>query len=327
MKVFWALTWLLTKRFFRQPAVLFWSLAFPIALSVVLGMAFSRPPAPVRIGIMAPPPFQSPDIEWVPTTPDQLSKHRVGGHFHVWVSQVTPSMQVGGDPSHGDTRLARLLLAQQASATPLPSVTVQSRPGGRYIDFLVPGMMALGIMNSSLWGIGYALIDMRNKKMLRRLVATPMPPATLLLAHFMVRLVVGVIESLLLLAITGWLFHLVVQGSIVALCMCFVSGTFAFSGFGVMIGSRTDSSVVGNGLINAVSLPMTICSGVFFTYRSFPNVVANVIEWLPLTVLADALRLGMTEPVGPGDVWVPCMILLAVGLVGHGLGLRWFKWH
>jgi len=327
MKMLWALTWLLTKRFVRQPAVLFWALAFPVALSVVLGMAFSRPPAPVRIGVMGAPPFQSPEIEWVLTSPHLLSQHRVGGHFHVWMSQVTPSMQLGGDPAHGDTRLARLLLAQHASATPLPSVSVQTRPGSRYIDFLVPGMMALGIMNSALWGIGYALIDMRTKKMLRRLLATPMPKSTLMLAHFLVRLGVGIAEALLLLAITGWVFHLVVQGSVVALCMCLFAGTFAFSGFGVMVGSRTDSSVVGNGLINAVSLPMTICSGVFFTYRSFPTVVANCIEWLPLTVLVDALRLVMTEPVGPGDVMVPCMVLMAVGLIGHGLGLKWFKWH
>ena len=326
MKATLYLTQLLLIRFFRQPAVLFWAVIFPIALSIILGIAFSRPPAPIRVGVLAPPLIQSSHITWVQTTPQTLSSDRIKGAFSVFLETKGGRWELEGDPAHPDVRMATLAIQQASSPYSFQKIHLIERPSSRYINFLLPGLIALSVMNSSLWGIGYAIIDMRSKRMLRRLHATPLGLVSLLSAHVISRLLIGLFEMGVLLLMGYWLFNVSVQGSVLALLMVVFSGTIAFSGVAVLVGSRTDSSVVGNGLINAVSLPMMIASGIFFSYRSFPERLVSIIEWLPLTTLADSLRLVCNEPVGIHFILVPSAVLMTCGVLGFLAGMAYFKW-
>jgi ABC-type multidrug transport system permease subunit len=119
-------------------------------------------------------------------------------------------------------------------------------------------------MNSCLWGIGWTLIETRMKKLLRRMIATPMKKHIFLGSHIVTRIILGGIETVLLLLFSYFYFGTEIAGSISAFFIVFVFGILAFAGIGILTASRTDKSEVGNGLINAVTLSMMILSGIFF---------------------------------------------------------------
>ena len=165
------------------------------------------------------------------------------------------------------------------------------------------------------------------KKMLRRMAATPMSKLSFFLSLIMARIVVGVVELLVLFGFCMLYFDLSFLGSPLAFLAVFLAGTVAFCGFGILVASRTASTTVANGLINLVTLPMMVLSGVFFSYQQFPNWAVAVIAYLPLTQLADAFRLLMNEPLGFSHVWVSVVLLLCTGLVTSVIGLRLFRWY
>jgi ABC-type multidrug transport system permease subunit len=199
--------------------------------------------------------------------------------------------------------------------------------GTRYIDFLIPGLIAMGVMMSSMWGLSYGIIDKRSKKLLRRMVATPMKKSYFLIALITVRFVMNFIESLLLLLFAWLVFGITIQGSIPALLLIFVAGNFAFAGIAVFISSHTSNTEIGNGLINAIVMPMMVLSGVFFSYHNFPDWSLPVIQKLPLTLLADGTRSIFVEGAGFRETFFPFLIMVATGLVFFVSGLRIFKWH
>jgi ABC-2 type transport system permease protein len=199
--------------------------------------------------------------------------------------------------------------------------------GNRYIDFLIPGLLALGIMNSCIWGIGWNLIDSRIKKLLRRMVATPMKKSTFLAAHMITRFIVIFCEASLLFIFARLAFGVEIQGSPIALFLVYVAGTFAFAGIAILTSSRASNTQVGNGLINAVVLPMTIVSGVFFSYHNFPDWIEVFVKYLPLTLLAESMRAIFNEGAGLAQVFIPCVILSITGVVTFISGLRIYKWY
>jgi len=199
--------------------------------------------------------------------------------------------------------------------------------GSRYIDFLIPGLMAMSIMNACLWGIGWSLIDLRIKKLLRRMVATPLRKPIFLLSHGLNRMILSAAELLLLYVFAYYYFGIIIQGSLWALLLVFLCGYSAFAGIAVLISCRAQNTHSGNGLINLVSLPMLVLSGIFFSYHNFPEWVTQYVEVLPLTMLANSLRGIITEGIGLYDVILPSIGLVGIGCVCFALGLRFFYWH
>ncbi len=199
--------------------------------------------------------------------------------------------------------------------------------GTRYIDFLVPGLIAMGIMMSCMWGISYGLIDKRTKKLLRRMIATPMRKSNFLIALITVRLGMNFLESALLFIFAFFFFHITIQGSLVAMAAIFIAGNVAFSGIAIFTSSRTANTEIGNGLINAVVLPMMVLSGIFFSYHNFPDWSIPVIKLLPLTLLADATRSVFIEGAGMIDIALPALILSGVGIIFFVTGLKLFRWY
>jgi ABC-2 type transport system permease protein len=199
--------------------------------------------------------------------------------------------------------------------------------GTRYIDFLVPGLITMGVMMSSMWGISYGIIEKRSKKLLRRLVATPMKKSHFLIALITVRVAMNFIEAMALILFALIAFNITVQGSISALILIFIAGNIAFSGIAVFVSSHTSNTEVGNGLINAVVMPMMILSGIFFSYQNFPDWGIKIIRTLPLTMMTDGIRSIFNEGAGYNEVAIPILILSSVGILFFTAGLKIFKWH
>jgi ABC-type multidrug transport system permease subunit len=178
-----------------------------------------------------------------------------------------------------------------------------------------------------MWGISYSLIEKRTKKLLRRMVATPMKKSGFLISHFISRTALSAGESLLLLLFGWWYFDITVQGSFPALLTVFLAGNMAFIGLAIFVSARTTNTEVGNGLINAIVMPMMIGSGIFFSYHNFPDWLIPIIRQLPLTMLADSIRSIFIEGAGFGQVGWETAILSGMGILFFSLGLKIYKWY
>jgi ABC-type multidrug transport system permease subunit len=352
------------KEFAREPGILFWSLGFPAIMAWILGIAFTKQGEIVRNVALVRgerPAHEVRQLLESASLVDSAGPHRVfrtsgepasvaSGSFRIaettWEEAIvrvkrgqaillmherSDSVHVYFDPVNPEAELAYLHLAARLDTSARRSGTIIAEPlserGLRYIDFLVPGLIAMGIMMSAMWGISYSLIEKRIKKLLRRMVATPMKKSVFLLSHFLSRTVLSAAESLLLFVFAWWYFDVTVEGSLAALTLLFVAGNMAFTGMAVLVSSRTRNAEVGNGLINAVVLPMMIGSGIFFSYHNFPEWLVPYIEPLPLTMLADSMRQVFIEGAGIAAVWMQALVLAAFGAALFVLGQRMYRWY
>ncbi|MFO8111631.1 MAG: ABC transporter permease [Desulfosalsimonadaceae bacterium] len=228
---------------------------------------------------------------------------------------------VDAPPTDGEFKTPATIPDTGARVSPLEI------PGTRYIDFLVPGLISMTVMMSCMWGISYGMIDKRSKKLLRRMVATPMVKSHFLAALMLVRIFINIVESALLVFFAWMIFDIAIQGSAGALVMVFMAGNIAFCGIAVFVSSRTANTEVGNGMINAVVMPMTLLSGVFFSYHNFPEWSIPVIGKLPLALLVDGIRAIFTEGAGLAETAPAAILLFLTGAVFFTAGLKIFKWH
>jgi ABC-type multidrug transport system permease subunit len=200
------------------------------------------------------------------------------------------------------------------------------RPGSRYIDFLVPGLIGLNLMGSGMWGIGFAVVVSRRDKLLKRFTATPMRRAHFLLSFMLSRLVFLIAEVGAVLGF-GWLvFDVQIRGSWLALGLVSLVGAFTFGGLGLLVAARPKTIEAVSGWMNFVMLPMWLLSGTFFSYERFPEVVQPLIRLLPLTALNDGLREVMNAGQGFAACWPEIALMLAWTVVSFSLALRFFRW-
>jgi ABC-type multidrug transport system permease subunit len=268
------------------------------------------------------------DMKW-----DEAMTLLKRGTINVVLVGLNSSVEYHFDPMNPDAQLTYLKLSGVVGKGEIQPVSnnFEIRPltvkGTRYIDFLVPGLMTMGIMMSSMWGISYGIIEKRSKKLLRRLVATPMRKSHFLIALIVVRIVMNFIESGALFIFALLAFKMTIQGNISALILIFLAGNIAFAGLAILTSSHTSNTEVGNGLINFVVMPMMILSGIFFSYQNFPEWSLPVIRKLPLTILTDGVRSIFNEGAGYREVALPILILTAIGALFFTVGLKIFKWH
>lgn len=255
------------------------------------------------------------------------------GNLSVVITETDGRLQYHFDPSNSDAQLTYLKLSKILGGKAAPpgeataNIKALTVKGTRYIDFLVPGLIAMGIMMSCMWGISYGMIEKRSQKLLRRMVATPMRKSHLLMALMIVRMAMNLIESALLLIFAYLVFSITIQGNPAALLAIFLAGNIAFAGIAIFVSSRTEKTETGNGLINVVVMPMMVLSGIFFSYHNFPEWSLPFIRKLPLTLLADGLRTVFIEGAGFSEISVPAAILTGIGIFFFSVGLKIFKWH
>lgn len=329
----------------REPEVVFWVFVFPLLLALGLGIAFrNKPGDAVSVAIVAG--ATGPDAAALLERSaqhdsfkirmlgqqDALHGFRLGKFDVVIEPDAGGGFQYRYDPARPESVLARAQVdnALQAAAgrkdALATTVVTSSEPGSRYIDFLIPGLLGMNLMNSGMWGIGFALVDMRQRKLLKRFVGTPMRRGDFLLALMSSRLILMVIEIGLLLTFGVIAFHMRVMGSIPAILLWGALGAVAFGGLGLLTASRAQKIESVSGLMNLVMMPMWIFSGVFFSYERFPAMIQPLIKALPLTALNDALRASILEGTPLLQQWPRLLMLVAWGGVSFVLALRWFRW-
>jgi ABC transporter DrrB family efflux protein len=236
------------------------------------------------------------------------------------------------DETRSDSVLARqwtdAILARAWAGKSLPEATDKpvTEFGSRYIDFLVPGLIGMNLLGGGLFGVGFVIVDMRVRKLFKRLLATPMRRSDFLLALLTARLVFLVPEMAVLLVVGRLGFNVPINGDPLALAVIILAGVAAFDALGLLIACRTEKTETVSGLINLCMLPMYLVSGTFFSSKRFPDVVQPVIQALPLTQVNDALREVMLEGRSLADVAWRLAILLAWAAVCSVLALRWFRW-
>jgi ABC-2 type transport system permease protein len=267
-------------------------------------------------------------MEW-----EEALKFLKRGTVNLLLTSSGKTIEYNFDPLNSDAQISYLKLSPEIGAGEAIKVksNAEIKPmkvtGTRYIDFLVPGLIGMGVMMSSMWGISYGIIEKRSKKLLRRLVATPMKKSHFLIALITVRVAMNFIEALVLFLFSLIAFKMTIQGDISALIVLFLAGNIAFAGIAVLTSCHTSNTEVGNGLVNFVVFPMMILSGIFFSYQNFPEWSLPVIRNLPLSILTDGLRSIINEGAGYHEIAMPSIILTVTGVVFFIAGLKVFKWH
>jgi ABC-2 type transport system permease protein len=336
----WQLTLARLRLFFREPSTVFWSFAFPILLTIALGIAFrARPPEPVSIAVETGPGAEEvraafagrADVQVVLLSPAEArAALRVGRVAVVVIPAARPVLRF--DPTRPESRLAHSvvddLLERAAGRRDVigPPEEPVTEPGSRYVDFLVPGLVGVNVMSTGMWGIGYTIVEARSKKLLKRMVATPMRRGHFLLSFVLVRMLFLALEVPLLVGFGMLVFGTPLRGPIAALAAVNLAGALAFAGLGLLVSARARNTQTVSGLINLVMMPMFLLSGVFFPSERFPALLQPLIRALPLTALNDGMRAVMNEGAGLAAIAPHVALLLAVGAGAFALALRIFRW-
>jgi ABC-2 type transport system permease protein len=331
------LTSIRTKEFIRETEAVFWVFGFPIILALALGFAFRDKP-PDRVPVAVLDQSQLPALQKSKTLIPRVMSEAEGrdalrhGKVSLVVQNTPGGMVYKFDPTRPESLAARrdaddALQRARGRRDVLPAHEEYVREqGARYIDFLMPGLLGMNLMGTGMWGMGFTIANARMKKLLKRLIATPMRKSDYLLAQFLSRLVFLIVETTVLVAF-GWLvFGVRVAGSILLLAIVSIVGGYAFSGIGLLTVSRARTIEAVSGMMNLIMVPMWICSGIFFSYERFPDTIKPFIRALPLTLLNDALRAVINDAAGLAQVAPYLLGLAAWGIVSFAVGLKIFRW-
>jgi ABC-type multidrug transport system permease subunit len=321
----------------REPEAIFWVFIFPILLAVGLGIAFRNRPADVlQVAATTPQLTRSlaADKGLTAATMDEPTGSRAlaTGSILLLAIQRPDGVAYKYDDTNPDARTARLLAdrAIQTAAGRRDAVSSENQqihePGARYIDFVVPGLLGMNLMGSAIWGMGFSIVEARQKKLLKRLVASPMRRWQYLASYLISRLALLVLEVVAFLGFARLIFAVPFRGSLWQLAFLCVLASLSFSALGLLVSSRAQTMEAASGLMNLVMLPMWILSGVFFSASRFPAVIQPVVRALPLTAAIDLLRGNMLQGMKMGQMFAPIAILLAWVAVPFAVSLRIFRW-
>ena len=331
------------REFCREPAAIFWVYVFPLIMMVALGIAFrNRPQGQATVDVQAGPGAKSvlkalaADERFEAELLDEetcTERLRTGRTDLVVRTESLSSYAFVFDPTRQDSVLARnavddLLQRAAGRIDPIATQNLEmTEQGGRYIDFLVPGLIGMGLLGGGLWGVGFAIVDLRIRKLLKRFLATPMRKSHFLAAMMVSRLLFMIPEIVVLLVFARLIFGVVNYGSYFSVAVLVVLGAFEFAGIGLLVASRAQTLETVSGLMNLVILPMWIGSGIFFSVERFPDAVQPLLAILPLTPLIGALRRVMLEGASLLSLGTEIAVVCAWGIVTFYLALKCFRWN
>jgi ABC-type multidrug transport system permease subunit len=332
------LTLMRLREFTREREAVFWAVLFPVLLAASLGIAFRNQGGEV-ISVAVTSPRLAAALAHEPqldvqslSAPAASAALAAGKVALVAESRGDDAVAYRYDDTNPDARTARLFVdrgVQRAAgrADPVAAVDQIARePGSRYIDFLVPGLVGMGVMGNSIWGLGFSIVDTRRRKLLKRLMATPMSRPYYLLSFLIWRLALLGIEVGIPIAFGVLAFGVPVRGSLLSLVVISLAGSLAFSALGLLLASRVRTIEAISGLANVSMVPMWILSGVFFASRRFPAFAQPIIRVLPLTAMNDALRASMLQGASLADLGGELAVLGVWLVVCFPLAVKLFRW-
>ena len=236
--MFFQLVLMELKSFYRNPGIIFWAFGFPLLMAGVLGSAFSNKKESIRkIGIVGEnsiqlvsqyksisiPENSYSQYEFISITEEEAIKKMKRGELQLYLESPTNDLIYYFDPSNSESYQSYLLVERLLNKTNISSGKIVSinTKGSRYVDFLIPGLLALGIMNSCIWGSGWTLIEFRIKKLMRRMMATPLPKWIFLMSHVFTRFILSGLEFIFLIIFSYFMYDVQIQGSYLAMILCF----------------------------------------------------------------------------------------------------------
>jgi ABC-type polysaccharide/polyol phosphate export permease len=326
------------REFWREPEAVFWVFIFPILLAAGLGLAFRNRPADVlNIGVSTPELARSLASEKSVaartfTLAEGEQALRAGRIALLALPGANGGVVYRYDDTNPEGRLARFLVDQALQRTagrrdPVPAGDELVRePGSRYIDFLIPGLLGMNLMGSGIWGIGFAIVDARRKKLLKRLIASPMSRAEYLLSFLFSRLVLLLFEVAALVGFGIWVFGVPLRAPLWELAFLCLLSSLSFSALGLLIASRVRTIEGASGLMNFVMLPMWVLSGVFFSAQRFPDVLQPFIKAMPLTAVVDALRGSMLQGARLPHLASELAVIAVWLVLSFIFALKLFRW-
>lgn len=328
------------RSFVREPEALFWTFGFPIMMAVGLGLAFrERPADKAAVGIergsvaerWAPALRRSADVELTMVAPDSAERAIRKGEVAVLLAG-RDALTYRYDPARAESRSAQLIadrVVQRAAGAVdrVPSIQDRERrPGGRYIDWVIPGLIGMNLMSTGMWGMGFGLVQMRQKKQLKRMSSTPMRRRDFMLAQILARLSFLSFEVPPVVLFAWLAFGVTVQGSLLGLALVTLAGAMTFAGLGLLASTRAKTIEGLSGALNLVMFPMFVLSGVFFPASRYPDAIQPFVQALPLTALNDALRAVYNDGLGFGAYAGELAILAAWMAATFLLSVRFFRW-
>lgn len=349
------------KEFVRDRAALFWTLAFPILFIVLFGVIFSgNNSANYTVGLVnedtgpvgqqLAQAFHSVKPFTIKTGSytDELNNLKHGQRDLVLVIPAGLSEQVGAgqpatiqmfyDPStnQADAQI-KVGITQQVLAIfnqhmkpYTPPLTLEENTTTshqlRSVDFLMPGILAMALMQLGLFGTATPLVSLRQEQVLRRLGATPLPRWKLLTSQVMLRLTIGIAQSAFIIGLSVAAFHVQIQGSYAALAGLIILGALMFVALGYLIASIARTVESASGIASAVNFPMMFLSGIFFPLAALPAFLTPIVRALPLTYLADAFRQVTIGSVPEFPITTDIAVLAGWIIVCGLLSARLFKW-
>ena len=307
------------KMLYRDRQALFWAMAFPVIFAVVFGLFdFSDSPE-VAIGISGESRLAAElgsglrEVEsfTVEERPDLAAARADLEEGRLDVVVAVPSETSASSPTtlevlYNEANLETNQFAlgaierfvdgmnlRLAGVTSPPLQLDQRGVAGKsieYYDFLLPGLVAMGVMNFSIIGMAVAVARFREQRILKRILATPLRPVRFLAAQVFARLILALVQAAMILGVGVFLFGADVYGNVLWIFVLATVANLVFLNIGFAIAGRAANPDAAQGTGNAVALPMMFLSGVFFPTETLPEVMQRVVEFLPLTPLIEALR-------------------------------------
>ncbi len=323
------------REFYRDKAGLSWNIAMPVVMVLGFAFIFSNPDQDLyKIGVLGEPSnvqqatlLEVRHVQFIRQDDPAAAIAKVRYHRIDLLLDLRAAPRYWVNASSPNGYIAERLVLQ-ALADPPSGIERQEVTGRalRYVDWVLPGVLAINVMFSSLWGVGWVIVRYRKNGVLRRLRATPLTASEFLTAQILSRLLVVGIVNVLVFAGTHLLLGFPMRGSYLALALVFLAGAIALVSLGLTVSARIRSEELADGLLNLMSWPMMVLSGVWFSLEGTNVWAQRVAELLPLSHMVDAARRVMLDGAGVADVAVEIGLLLGLGIVLLTLSARAFRW-
>jgi len=328
------------REFYRDSAGLIWNIAMPVMMIVAFAFIFGGgPKALFKVGVIQPPGthadaagfLDTPHITFIPELDTEAAVTKVQRHQLDLLLDLrgAPAYWVNPESPNG-TIVERLLLGTYAadgqSGSPAPQRRTAAGTALSYADWVLPGVLAMNVMFSSLWGVGWVVVRYRKNGVLRRLKATPLRPLEFLAAQVLSRLIVVLASSAIVYLGAWMILDFPMRGSYTALVLTYTAGALCMISLGLTVSSRLRTEELADGLLNLLSWPMLLLSGVWFSMEGTSTAAQALSQLMPLTHLVNAARAIMIDGAGVIDVLPQLALLLGLASLLIGLAARLFRW-
>ncbi|HEX2030819.1 MAG TPA: ABC transporter permease [Actinomycetota bacterium] len=353
------LTFASIRMLYRDKQALFWAMAFPVIFTVVFGLFDFTDSPEARFGVVAERPtpvsealrkglreidsftverrgdlaaaradVEDGELDVVLVVPSEAGAPAPGRSAAVTAYYNEGNVDVNQFALDAVTRIVDGLNLQLAGVT-APAIDLRQRGlDGRtveYYDFLLPGLVAMGVMNFSIIGMSVAIARFREQRILKRILATPLRPVKFLSAQVLARLLLSLVQAALILAVGVVLFGAQIYGNVVWLFVLATLANLVFLNIGFAVAGRASNADAAQGIGNAVAIPMMFLSGVFFPTDTLPGAVQAVVKYLPLTPLIEAMRKVSIEGLSIADTGPQLLLLGAWVAISFAIAGRAFR--